>query len=140
MQIKSLTDLTDENYYKIDESALISLGYYTDNDLFDSGDTTNILRKTYKKRASLIGEPTLIIFFNGFILSKIWTEKGRISRSDGFPAEISYDEYGVIDKSWHINGKCINDEISFICLKNNKDKDSITNSDVSYIRKFFKIK
>lgn len=140
MKIKSLKELIQEEYYQIDENVLINLGYYTEDDSLDSGDTQNILRKVYKKKNTTNNEPSLISFLNGFILSKIWIEKGRVSRLDGKPAEIFYDENGIIDKGWHINGKCINDEISFICLKNNKEKHEINSSDIIYLKDFFKIK
>lgn len=140
MEIKILNQLNQEDYYKIEENLLIHLGYYTEEDPLNSEFTTDILRKTYKKMKPVNGEPSIIVLLNGFILSKIWLEKGRISRLDGGPAEISYDETGILDKSWYLNGRCINDEIAFVCLKNNKEKNEINNEDILFIKELFQIK
>lgn len=140
MEIKILNQLNQDDYYKIEENLLIHLGYYTEEDPLNSEFATDILRKTYKKMKPVNGEPSIIVLLNGFILSKIWLEKGRISRLDGGPAEISYDETGILDKSWYLNGRCINDEIAFVCLKNNKEKNEINNEDILFIKELFQIK
>lgn len=140
MEIKILNQLNQEDYYKIEENLLIHLGYYTEEDPLNSEFATDILRKTYKKMKPVNGEPSIIVLLNGFILSKIWLEKGRISRLDGGPAEISYDETGILDKSWYLNGRCINDEIAFVCLKSNKEKNEINNEDILFIKELFQIK
>jgi hypothetical protein len=140
MEIKISNHLSKEDYYKVTENLLVHFGYYTEEDPLNSESTTDILRKTYKKIKPLYGEPSIIILLNGFILSKIWLERGRVSRIDGGPAEISYDESGILEKSWYLNGRCINDEIAFVCLKHNKDKNEINNEDISFIRELFRIK
>lgn len=141
MKIKSLNDLNNENSYMVDESLLIKFGYYTDKDDFKESYFNTILQKIYKKSNELgSNEPRIITFLNGFILSKIWIEGGRINREDGKPAEIIYDENGVTDRNWYISGRCINDEIAFICIKNKKDRQNITKEDIDYIKDFFKIK
>lgn len=140
MDIKILNQLNQEDYYKIEENLLIHFGYYTEEDPLNSEFATDILRKTYKKQKPINGEPSIIVLLNGFILSKIWIEKGRISRLDGGPAEISYDETGILDKSWYLNGRCINDEIAFVCLKSNKEKNEINNEDILFIKELFQIK
>lgn len=141
MNNKTLEILSNEDFFKIAEEDLIEVGYYTDIDHLNDSDSFMLLQKTYKKREiSEFGEPSIIQYLNGFILSKIWIKKGRINQTNGKPAEILYDDEGVIDKNWYINGRCINDEISFICLKYNKDRNDISESDIAEIKSIFHIK
>lgn len=141
MTIYSFSDLNDENLYKIDENKLIEFGYYTDFDNLNDSNSVTILQKIYKKSSKNTQEaPKIITFLNGYILSKIWIKSGKIDRQDGNPAEILYDEDGIYEKNWYISGRCINDEISFLCIKNNKERQYVTKEDIDYIKDFFKIK
>lgn len=141
MIIDSFNDLNNENLYKIKEDKLIEFGYYTDFDNLSDSNSTTILQKVYKKSSKNEQyAPKIITFLNGFILSKIWIKNGKIDRQDGSPAEILYDEDGISEKNWYVSGRCINDEISFLCIKNKKERKEVTKDDIEYIKAFFKIK
>ncbi len=139
MEAKILSDLNLNESFFVDEDLLIQWGYICQNDSYLDTDTFKLLEKLYKKK-SLNDEPTIIIVINGRIIHKIWVERGRVSRHNGKPADILYDENGTIESNWYISGKCINDYISFVCLKTKKDKDQINADDILFIKEYFSIK
>lgn len=140
MKAKLLCDLGKNETIFVDEVDLLIWGYHCENDDENKIDTFKLLEKIYKKRTSQEDEPTIVIIINGRILHKIWTEKGRVSRQNGKPADIMYDENGIIDSNWYLSGKCINDYISFVCLKKKKEKIEIDNNDIAFIKDYFAIK
>lgn len=124
----------------IDESTLLSNGYFCSADPLDETDTASLLIRIFKKRISDYGEPNIIILTNGIVTSKIWLDKGRVSRTDGMPADITYDQCGICSMNWFVNGRCINDEVAFICLKKKKDRLDLTANDIIELKEFFRIK
>lgn len=141
MKIKKIKDLSDDYSYKISEKLLTDFGYHTEYDSLDNTDFAGIFQKTYKKISSdLNNSPTIITYLNGLILSKIWMSNCKIDRQDGGPAEILYDENGIIERNWYISGRCINNEIAFICMKKKIKKKDVQIEDIAYIKSFFNIK
>jgi hypothetical protein len=140
MKAMCLKDLSNINVTFVDEDQLLKWNYICDKDLQEESHCYKILERVYKKKPELTGEPSIVIVIMGVIVHKIWIEKGRVSRSDGHPADIMYNENGVSSINWYINGKCINDYISFICLKYKKSRSLINKKDIDFIKDYFKIK
>lgn len=124
----------------IDDHTLLSNGYLCSEDPLEEMDAASLLVRIFKKKISEYGEPNIIILTNGMVTSKIWLNRGRVSRTDGMPADITYDQRGICAMNWFINGRCINDEVAFMCLKKKKDMLDLTASDILELREFFKIK
>lgn len=138
MKAKKIEDLSKNNVSLVDEKSLIAWGYQCENE--NSSKSKQILEKIYKRKEMTDDEPTVIILKDDKIVHKIWTEYGMVSRLNGLPADILYDDNGYFDANWYLYGKNINDYIAFMCLKRKKDRWSINESDIAYIIDFFKMK
>lgn len=139
MKAMQLTDLSISEVNFVDEDQLLKWNYICNKDVQEESHSYKLMERIYKK-ISVNGEPSIVIVIMGVIVHKIWIEKGRVSRSDGYPADIIYDDKGVASVNWYLNGSCINDYISFVCLKKKKTKKYINKEDIDFIKKYFKIK
>ena len=139
MKAMRLTDLSNLEVNFVDEDQLLKWNYICDKDMQEESHAYKLLERIYKK-ISINGEPSIVIVVMGIIVHKIWIEKGKVSRSDGNPADVIYNEHGVYSVNWYLNGQCINDHISYICLKNKKSKRLIDKEDIDFIKEYFRIK
>lgn len=139
MKALSLKDLSNLDVNFVDEDQLIKWNYICNDDTPENDHSYKFWERVYKK-ISVNGEPSIIIVVMGIIIHKIWIEKGRVSQSNGAPADVIYDEHGKHSSSWYLNGKCINDHIAFVCLKDKKPKSLINKEDIDFIKEYFKIK
>lgn len=139
MKAMCLKDLSNLDVNFVDEDQLLKWNYICDKDMQEETHSYKLLERIYKK-ISVDGEPSIVIVVMGIIIHKIWIEKGRVSRSNGCPADVIYDTSGKYTGNWYLNGKCINDHIAFICLKDKKHKSLINKEDIDFIKEYFKIK
>lgn len=139
MKAMSLNDLSNLDVNCVDEDQLLRWNYICDKDMQEEAHAYKLLERIYKKK-SINGEPSIVIVVMGMIIHKIWIESGKISRSNGQPADVCYDEHGISGMNWYLHGQCINDYISFVCLRDKKPKSHVNKEDIDFIKEYFYIK